>query len=123
VCPDRGSDEAFVIGDSLQFIEAIQMRDDRKLKHQGFFVNSGAVERVGERVHVVAAARARNKKKRNLPPEGEEAQTPAKAASKGTKKAVKKVCNAPVHNTAESVLYAVLACSPCRHLCTIPESL
>lgn len=79
------------------------MRDDRKLKHQGFFVNSGAVERIGDRVPVVAAARARNKKKRNLPADGEEAQTgeeaakPAKAAPKATKKAAKKVCNAQIY--------------------------
>jgi F0F1-type ATP synthase epsilon subunit len=54
----------------LQFIEAIQMRDERKLKHNGFFVNSGTVERIGEKVQVVAAARPR-KKKRSQPAEGE----------------------------------------------------
>lgn len=95
-----------VIGKCLQFIEAIQMRDERKLKHDGFFVNSGAVERIGDRVPVVAAARARNKKKRNLPadgeeaPAGEQAAKPAKAPSKGTKKASKMVCNFLIYITA-----------------------
>ena len=102
------------------------MRDDRKLKHQGFFVNSGAVERIGDRVPVVAAARARNKKKRNLPVDGEEAQAgeqaakPTKAASKGTNKAAKKVCNALLnwHHSCPVVFNArgpgALYCAHCK---------
>lgn len=75
----------------LQFIEAIQMRDERKLKHQGFFVNSGAVERIGDKVPIVAAARARNKKKRALPADGDgdQAANPPKTPAKATKKAKK----------------------------------
>ena len=63
-----------------QFIEAIEMRDDRKLKHQGFFVNSGTVERVGEKVDVVAHYRPR--RKRAPTDEGQQSKAKSAAASR-----------------------------------------
>jgi hypothetical protein len=33
----------------MQFIEAVEKRDMRKTKHQGFFVNAGEVERLGDK--------------------------------------------------------------------------
>ena len=64
----------------VQFIEAIEMRDERKLKHHGFFVNAGSVERVGEKVEIIA--RARGKKPRNTT-----GQTKAKASAGAKAKA------------------------------------
>lgn len=62
----------------MQFIEAIEMRDERKLKHQGFFVNAGSVERVGEKVEIIARARER----KGRPPGATNAKSKAGASTK-----------------------------------------
>lgn len=63
----------------MQFIEAIEMRDERKLKHQGFFVNIGSVERVGEKVEVIAHAR---RKQRNTAGQATKGKASAGAKAK-----------------------------------------
>lgn len=81
LCAARNEHHVFsVLKVGVQFIQAIEMRDERKLKHHGFFVNAGSVERVGEKVEIIA--RARNKKTRNT-----SGQTKGKASAGAKAKA------------------------------------
>eukprot|EP00892_Ulva_mutabilis_P008981 jgi/Ulvmu1/6455/UM003_0085.1 len=91
--------------DDSEFIEAMEMRDERKLKHQGFFVNAGSVERVGEKVDVVAHYKPR--KKRAPAEEGQQPKGRGSAASKAKSQAAAKAAaepppSAPVATTSLS---------------------
>jgi hypothetical protein len=55
----------------MQFIEAVEKRDLRKTKHQGFFVNAGKVERIGDKPVKM--------RKRRRPADGEVTNTPVDA--------------------------------------------
>lgn len=77
--PSRRGAQRSPVWRCLQFISAVENRDERKTKHQGFFVNSGGVERIGDK----AAPPRKGRKPKAKPATGAAAGSNVGGADRG----------------------------------------